>query len=81
MSPLGGVIADRVNKRNIMVVLDFTTAGIILLFLLLSRQVNLVALILVTLILLFSISGLYQRLYRQVCRSWCRRRSWCRQMP
>ena len=60
MSPLGGVIADRVNKRNIMVVLDFTTAGIILLFLLLSRQVNLVALILVTLILLFSISGLYQ---------------------
>ena len=28
MSPLGGVIADRVNKRNIMVVLDFTTAGI-----------------------------------------------------
>ena len=60
MSPLGGVIADRVNKRNIMVVLDFTTAGIILLFLLLSRQVNLVTLILVTLILLFSISGLYQ---------------------
>ena len=45
MSPLGGVIADRVNKRNIMVVLDFSTAGIILLFLLLSRQVNIVALI------------------------------------
>ena len=60
MSPLGGVIADRVNKRNIMVVLDFSTAGIILLFLLLSRQVNIVALILVALILLYSISGLYQ---------------------
>lgn len=60
MSPLGGVIADRVNKRNIMVVLDFSTAGIILLFLLLSGQVNLVALILVALILLYSISGLYQ---------------------
>ena len=37
MSPLGGVIADRVNKRNIMVVLDFSTAGIILLFLLLFQ--------------------------------------------
>ena len=60
MSPLGGVIADRVNKRNIMVVLDFSTAGIILLFLLLSRQVNIVALILVALILLYSIYGLYQ---------------------
>lgn len=60
MSPLGGVIADRVNKRNIMVVLDFTTAGIILAFLLLSRQVNLVLLILAALVLLFSISGLYQ---------------------
>ena len=25
LSPLGGVIADRANKRNIMVILDFTT--------------------------------------------------------
>ena len=30
LSPVGGMIADRVNKRNIMVALDFTTAGLIL---------------------------------------------------
>ena len=30
MSPIGGIVADRVNKRNIMVVLDFFTAGVIL---------------------------------------------------
>ena len=29
LSLLGGVLADRVNKRNIMVILDFSTAGII----------------------------------------------------
>ena len=29
---LGGVIADRINKRNIMVALDFLTAGIISIF-------------------------------------------------
>ena len=29
LSLLGGVLADRVNKRNIMVFLDFSTAGII----------------------------------------------------
>ena len=27
LSPVGGIIADRVNKRNIMVCLDFCTAG------------------------------------------------------
>ncbi len=26
LSPVGGMIADRVNKRNVMVVLDFFTA-------------------------------------------------------
>ncbi len=32
LSPIGGVIADRINKRNIMVVLDFLTAAVILIF-------------------------------------------------
>ena len=31
-SPVGGVVADRVNKRNIMVALDFSTACLILAF-------------------------------------------------
>lgn len=29
LSPFGGMLADRVNKRNIMVALDFTTAAVI----------------------------------------------------
>ena len=28
LSPVGGVVADRVNKRNIMVLLDFFTAAL-----------------------------------------------------
>ena len=35
MSPIGGLIADRVNKRNIMVSLDFLTSGLTVLFLIL----------------------------------------------
>ena len=30
LSPIGGIVADRVNKRNIMVILDFFTAAVIL---------------------------------------------------
>lgn len=32
LSPFGGMIADRVNKRNIMIILDFLTAAIMLVF-------------------------------------------------
>lgn len=60
MSPVGGLIADRVNKRNIMVVLDFFTAGLVLAFQLLSGRVSLIGLILVLLFLLYGISGAYQ---------------------
>ena len=30
LSPVGGIIADRLNKRNIMVTLDFFTAAVII---------------------------------------------------
>lgn len=60
MSPIGGLIADRINKRNIMVVLDFITAGLVLLFLLLSGRGSVVTLILLMLFLLYGISGAYQ---------------------
>ncbi|MEZ3505449.1 MAG: MFS transporter [Lachnospiraceae bacterium] len=60
LSPVGGMIADRVNKRNIMVTLDFATAGVLLAFLLLQNQMNLVFLITLTLMLLFGIAGAYQ---------------------
>lgn len=59
-SLVGGVLADRVNKRNIMVLLDFFTGIVVFLFLLLHDQMSLVPLIILTLMLLYSISGLYQ---------------------
>ncbi len=60
LSPVGGIIADRVNKRNIMVILDFLTAAVIISFSLLMNQGNLILLLTVTLMLLYGIAGAYQ---------------------
>ncbi len=60
LSPVGGIVADRVNKRNIMVLLDFFTAAVILGFSLLMNSVSLVFLLAVTLMLLYGIAGAYQ---------------------
>lgn len=60
LSPVGGIIADRVNKRNIMVTLDFFTAAVILVFSLLMNSVNLVLLLTAILMLLYGIAGAYQ---------------------
>lgn len=59
-SPIGGVVADRVNKRNVMVALDFSTAGLVLAFTLLLGKIPLVPLMVVCLMLLYGISGAYQ---------------------
>lgn len=58
--PIGGIIADRVSKRNIMVILDFCTAALVFIFLLLSGEFNIVPLIAATLLLLYAIQGTYQ---------------------
>jgi len=60
LSPVGGMIADRINKRNIMVILDFFTAAVILIFSLTVGRVNLLPLMALTLMLLYSIAGAYQ---------------------
>lgn len=60
LTPMGGMIADRVNKRNIMVILDFSTAGIILLFQIFLGRVDLVVLLITTLMILYGIQGVYQ---------------------
>lgn len=60
LSLLGGILADRVNKRNIMVVLDFSTAAVIIIFNLLLGNVDIVPLFIVTLMILFGIQGTYQ---------------------
>lgn len=59
-APIGGVAADRVNKRTVMVLLDFSTAGLILLFALLLGRVPLVPLTAGCLMLLYGIAGAYQ---------------------
>lgn len=58
--PVGGIIADRVNKRNIMVILDFSTAALSFLFYMLSGGVNIVPLMAVTMMVLYGIQGAYQ---------------------
>lgn len=60
LTPIGGIIADRVNKRNVMVILDFSTSALMIIFLLLMGKMNLVVLLIVTLMLLYGIQGTYQ---------------------
>lgn len=60
LSPVGGIVADRVNKRNVMVILDFFTAAVIIAFSLLMDGGNLILLLTVTLMLLYGIAGAYQ---------------------
>ena len=59
ISPIGGVIADRVNKRNIMVILDFVTSLLVVTFMIAMGKVDAVLLILVTMIILYGIQGAY----------------------
>lgn len=59
-SLFGGIIADRKNKRNIMVVLDFATAAVILIFSFALGKVLLVPLMIAVLMILYGISGIYQ---------------------
>ncbi|MGL5415061.1 MAG: MFS transporter [Clostridium sp.] len=60
LTPFGGIIADRVNKKYIMVGLDFITAILMIIFAVLMKDVNLVVLIIVTLMILYGIQGAYQ---------------------
>jgi len=60
LSMVGGVLADRVNKRNIMVGLDFATAILIAIFYFAIGEIPTVPLFIVFLMLLYGISGTYQ---------------------
>lgn len=60
LSPVGGIVADRVNKRNVMVILDFFTAAILCTFSLFMHKVDLVPLLTITLMLFYGIAGAYQ---------------------
>ncbi len=60
LMPIGGIIADRLNKRNIMVMLDFFTALLMLFCYLMMDTISLIPLLVATLMILYSIAGLYQ---------------------
>lgn len=60
LAPVGGIIADRVNKRNVMVCLDFCTAGLMLFYAIMSSRLSLVPLLVVVLMVLYGIQGAYQ---------------------
>lgn len=60
LSPVGGIFADRVNKRNIMVVLDFSTAILVAGVIMLLGKMNLIILLLSAMFLLYGIQGAYQ---------------------
>lgn len=59
LSPIGGIIADRVNRRNIMVILDFITFIIVLLSIVFIKNTPIFAAA-TTLILLSIIRSFYQ---------------------
>lgn len=60
LCPIGGIVADRVNKKNVLVALDFATGALTLCFGLFLGHVDSVVLILVTMIILYGIQGAYQ---------------------
>lgn len=60
LSPVGGIVADRVNKRNVMVCLDFFTAVLMLFYALSFESLSLVPLLIAVLMLLYGIQGAYQ---------------------
>ena len=55
--PIGGIIADRLNKRNIMLVMDLCTAILISLFCLLSEKADVISLMAITMIILYGLDG------------------------
>ncbi|MEG1003328.1 MFS transporter [Clostridium sp.] len=60
LTPFGGIIADRVNKKYVMVALDFITALVMIVFTIFIGKANLVVLIIITLMILYGIQGAYQ---------------------
>ena len=58
MSPIGGVFADRINKKRIIVAMQFSTSALIFLFIWASGFMSAIPIIAILLIGLYSISGL-----------------------
>ncbi len=59
LSPVGGIIADRVNKQRIMVVLDFITSALVTGYIIISGFSSAVAIVVVLMMALYAIQGAY----------------------
>jgi MFS family permease len=59
LSPVGGIIADRVNKQRIMVALDFITAALVAGYIIVSGFSSSVVIVVVLLMALYAIQGAY----------------------
>ena len=57
--PIGGILADRVNKRNVMVILDAITTVLIVGYWVALGRVDIISLTMVTMFILFGIQGAY----------------------
>lgn len=60
LTPVGGVVADRMPKARMMAALDFATCGLTVGLALLLGRAPLIPLVLVALVLLYAIQGAYQ---------------------
>ncbi len=60
LTPVGGVVADRMPKARMMAALDFATCGLTVGLALLLGRAPLIPLMLVALVLLYAIQGAYQ---------------------
>lgn len=59
LSPVGGIIADRVNKQRIMVVLDFITSVLVFGYIAISGYFSAIAIVVVLMMALYAIQGAY----------------------
>lgn len=59
-APIGGIVADRVNKKNILVALDFGMAGLMAVYDVLIGKVDLVTSMILVLMILYGIQGAYR---------------------
>ena len=59
LSPVGGMIADRVNKQRIMVVLDFITSALVSGYIVISGYSSATAIVVLLMMALYAIQGAY----------------------
>lgn len=59
ISPVGGIIADRVNKQRIMVVLDFITSALVFGYIIIRDYSSAIAIVVVLMMALYTIHGAY----------------------